>query len=44
MKKMKTLSMQIGDIIYFKVPKKDGGATIRGNTVWTNKKIIVKIE
>ena len=32
MKKMKTLSIQVGDIICFEVPK-TGGATIRGNTV-----------
>ena len=37
-KKIKALSVQIGDIIYFEVPKEGGaiiggGVTIRGNTV-----------
>ena len=27
---MKTLSTQVGDVICFEVPKKGGGATIRG--------------
>ena len=38
MKKIKTSSTQVGDIICFKVPKRGGAtirgvATIRGNTV-----------
>ena len=40
MKKIKTLSIQVGDLICFEVPKRRGyatirgGATISGNTVF----------